>query len=392
MLMKNTTKKYFIVFILALITGCAKAPKEEMAKVFYPPPPDPARLQFLISLTGEKDIAGKKSAFNAFITGAQDSQRRLDKPYGVAIWGGKLYVCDVNHGVLIFDLEKKTFSELQGAQGLGKLLQPINIRIDLDGTKYVSDSMRGQVVVFDKNDFYLAAFGSPDSWKPVDAMPYEDLLYVADMKNAQIAVLDKKSGDVLRRFGQQGEPNATLSRPTNLAFDSEGHLFVSDIGRFQVVKFDRDGHFLGSIGSLGTASGTFARPKGIAIDRQNHLFVVDAAFDNVQLFNKDGNLLLFFGKGGRGPGDLYLAAQVIVDYDHSKYFEKYVDPSFELQNLVIVSSQFGNDLINIYAFGKERGKKYPTDAELMEQLKERLKKSEKEQSPEKKGEPDTENK
>jgi hypothetical protein len=383
-------KKFGIIIILALMTGCATAPKEEIVKVFYPDPPDPPRAQYLTSFVGEKDFARKKSAFQAFITGSTESKRRLDKPYGAAVWGGKIYVCDTNRGVFIFDLEKRAFEELAGAQGMGKLLQPVNIRIDTEGNKYVSDPVRGQVVVFNKNDFYVTAFGSSDTMRPVDAVPYGDELYVADMKRYQVVVMDRKSGNVLRQMGQEGEPEDRLGRPTNLAFDKEGHLLVSDVGRFQIMKFDRDGHFLGAIGEIGTESGTFARPKGIALDRDDRLYVVDAAFANVQVFNKENNLLFFFSKGGKLPGDLNLPAQVIVDYDHIKYFQRYADPNFEIDHLVIIVSQFGARMVNVYAMGKERGKTYPTDAELIEQMKAKLEKAKKEQAEADKGGPDKE--
>jgi DNA-binding beta-propeller fold protein YncE len=389
--MKNIVNKYCLVIILFVLAGCASGPKKDVVKVFFPEPPVPARLQYLTFFTGEKDIAGKKSAFESFVTGARESERRLDKPYGVAIWGGKIYVADVNLGVIVFDLENKTYGMLPGAQGMGKLLQPVNIRVDRDGTKYVSDPVRGQVVVFDRNDFYVGSFGeSPESWRPVDAVPYEDLLYVVDMKNAQIVVMDKRSGDIVRRIGRDGPPPELLSRPTNLAFDTEGYLWVSDAGRFQIVKYDRDGHFQGKIGDVGTASGTFARPRGIAVDRENRLYAVDAAFGNVQMFNKDGLLLLFFGVTGFAPGDLNLPSQVIVDYDHVKYFKQYADPNFAIEHLVIIANQFGHRMISIYAFGKEQGKAYPTDAELLEKLKERIDKARKDQSPEKQPEPEKE--
>jgi len=376
--------------IIAFIAGCATAPPQKTDTVFFPPPPDLPRLQFLISFTGEKDLAPKKSAFQAFLTGAAESRNRLDKPYGVAIWSGKIYVADSNRGVFLFDLEKKTFGALPGAHGLGQLTQPINIRIAPDGTKYVADPVRGQVVVFDKNDLYVNAFGIPGTWKPVDAVPYEDDLFVADMKNFEIVVLNRKDGTPVRRFGLAEDLTQKLSRPTNLAFDREGHLFVSDVGLFKILKFDRDGHFLGTVGEMGKESGTFSRPKGIAIDREQRLYVVDAAFSNVQIFNKNGNHLFAFGVTGKRPGDLDLPAQVIVDYDHINYFQKYVDPKFDIENLVIVANQFGDKMINVYAMGKERGKNYPTDAELLEQLKESLKKAEKEKPAEKKGEPDKE--
>ena len=379
-----------LLLVLAFTAACATAPKQEIAEVFYPDPPAPPRLQFLTSFTGENDVVGKKSAFEAFVTGIKESSRRLDKPYGVAIWDGKIYVSDLNQGIMIFDLAKGSYSSLQGAQGMGKLLQPVNIRIDADGNKYVSDPIRGQVIIFDRNDFYVNAFGDPATWKPVDAVPRGDELYVSDMKNARVTVVERKSGAVLRQIGNEGEPSQQLSRPTNLAFDTENHLFVSDAGRFQVVKYDRDGHYLGAVGDLGTESGTFARPKGIAIDRQDRLFAIDAAFSNVQIFNKEGYLLLFFGAAGRAPGDLNLPSQIAVDYDHIKYFKTYANKNFEIESLVIVANQFGSRMINVYGFGKESGRRYQTDAELLEELKKRVEKTGKEQPSGQTREPGTE--
>ena len=122
------------------------------------------------------------------------------------------------------------------------------------------------------------------------------------------------------------------------------------------------------------ATGDFARPRGIAIDRQERIYTVDAAFDNVQVFSPDGQLLLFFGKGGIGPGDLYLPAKIVIDYDNVQDFQQFADPSFQIEYIIIVTSQFGNRMVNVYGFGKEKGKKYPTDADLKQQLIERLKK------------------
>src|SRR5208337_3284128 len=103
-----------------------------------------------------------------------------------------------------------------------------------------------------------------------------------------------------------------------------------------------------SIGSYGTGTGQFVRPKGIAVDKEMNLFVVDAGFENTQLFNNKGQLLMFIGGPYKGPGDMWLPAKVIIDYDNLKYFKKYVDPKYDLKYLVLVSNQYGPDKINIY--------------------------------------------
>jgi len=45
---------------------------------------------------------------------------------------------------------------------------------------------------------------------------------------------------------------------------------------------------------------------------------------------------------------MWLPAKVTVDYEHLKYFQKYVDPGFHLKYLIFVTNQYGPDKINIY--------------------------------------------
>lgn len=369
--------KIAIAGMLFIMIGCAAPQKKESLTLFYPPPPELPRLQWLAAFTGAKDIEQEKTAFDKFVTGEEGDRRRLDKPYGVAIYDGKIYVCDTNRTVMVFDFKKHSFGPLEGAKGAGKLAQPLNISIDKQGNKYVTDPVRGQIVIFDKNDMYVKAFGEPAAWKPVDAVTLDDRLYVADMKNGLVAVLDLNTGNIIKKIGRTGDSVEKLYMPTNLIFDKDGTLYVSDVGKFEVLKYDRDGHYLGSIGKLGTTPGTFARPKGVATDREKNLYVVDASFDNVQIFNAEGNVLLWFGhfgKTGLDPGNLYLPAQVTIDYDNVTYFERYADPKFQIEYLVLVTSQFGDNMVNVFGFGKEKGKKYPTEAEIKIKIQERLQK------------------
>ena len=119
-IMRNT----LVILMFALMAGCAAAQKETAVTVFIPTLLSLRACSFLTSFTGEKDLQPEKSAFEAFVTGSKESERRLDKPYGIAVRGGKIYVCDTNQTVMVFDLEKKTFDELQGAQGLGSSRSP----------------------------------------------------------------------------------------------------------------------------------------------------------------------------------------------------------------------------------------------------------------------------
>jgi hypothetical protein len=346
--------------VILLATACSAPRRPLPPPTFFPGPPDPPRIQYLTAFSSLKDVE-QQSAFNRFVVGEKPDVK-LDKPYGVAVFDGKIYVCDTNTGIVLFDLKHKSFGPLKGAVGPGQLTQPVNISIESDGTKYVADPVRGQVVAFDRNDDYLKAYGSPGAWRPVDAVPFADRLYVADRGNGLVKVFDKQSGDLIKNIGDR------LDRTTNLAFDGEGDLYVTDVGRFQVVRFDRDGHFKGTIGEPGDGLGHFARPKGIAVDREGHLYAVDAAFNNVQIFNKQGRLLMFFGESGDKPGGLLLPAKITIDYDNLPYFQQFVQPGFEPEYLVFVISQFGPRSVNVFAYGKQKGQTYPSDTELLKTI------------------------
>lgn len=323
----------------------------------------------MTSFNGLNDIE-EQSGFNRFVVG-EKLNLELDKPYGVAIHDGRIYVCDTNTTVIVLDLEKKQFSSMAGAVGPGRLTQPSNISIEADGTKYVADPVRGQIVVFDRNDRYLRVIGEPGNWKPVDAVPFGDRLYVADNANGLVKIYDKRTGELLKTIGDKGDPADRLDRPTNLAFDGDGDLYVTDVGRFQVVKFDRDGHFKSTIGRIGDNPGHFARPKGLAIDREGRLYAADAAFNNVQIFSREGRLLMFFGENGEAPGGLLLPAKVALDDKNIDYFRAFAAPEFEIEYLVLVTSQFGARKVSVFGFGHEKGKHYPTEEELLQQVEER---------------------
>jgi DNA-binding beta-propeller fold protein YncE len=357
---------------LVFIAACAPAVQKPPVPVFFPPPPAPPRIQFLTSFSGLKDIE-TQSAFNRFVVG-EKRDVRVDKPYGIALHDGKIYVCDTNSTVAVFDLKRRTFGPMTGAVGPGTLRQPINISIEADGTKYVADPVRGQVVVFDRDDAYVKAYGLPGAWRPVDAVPLEDRVYVADVANGLVKVFDKQRGEMIKTIGDKGDPSERLDRPTNLAFDRDGYLYVTDVGRFQVVKFDRDGHFQSTFGKPGDNLGHFARPKGIALDRDGRLYAVDASFNNVQIFNPEGRLLMFFGEGGDKPGGFVLPAKVTVDYESLPYFREYLQPGFQPEHLIFVTSQFGGRRVNVFAYGKEQGAVYPSDAELLKEIDARRKK------------------
>jgi DNA-binding beta-propeller fold protein YncE len=365
-------------FPLLLSVGCATAPApKQRADIFFPPPPAAARLQYLTSFSSEKDLGGGPSRFATFIVGKEPPRKPIGKPYGVALRDGKLYVCDTGSSLIeILDLQKKELRYFE-PKGQGTLRTPVNIAVDRDGTRYVADTGRGQVVIFAADDRYLGAIGEKvhraakahakaptapetaaiervDEMKPTDVAIAGDRLFVSDLMNNRVRVYDKADRKLLFTIPADPaaeEPQARLYAPVNLAVDAQRRLYVTDIGSFRVQQYSPEGKYLRTIGSLGDRPGEFARPKGIAVDREGRVYVVDAASQVVQIFDADGKLLLFFGEPEGSPVGLNLPAKVAIDYDHVGLFQAYVAPDFQVEYLVIVTNQYGDRKVSVFGFG-----------------------------------------
>ena len=366
----KTSSPLLCLAAAVLLSACAvnpgqadKVPEAGFAgPVFYPQLPNAPRIQYLTTIASERDLAPSKDGFADFIVGEEKAAQQLVQPYGVALHRNQLIVADTGAGGLaIFDLLGQRFRLFTG-NGPGRMKRPINVRIDADGTKYVTDTARNQILVYDKDERFIKALGVEGQFRPVDVAIGADRLYVADILHHQIHVVDKASGRTLLSFGKAGSGVAELYHPTNVALGPEGDVYVVDTGNYRVQRFSAEGQLLRSYGEVGSTSGSFARPKGIAIDRAGRIYVGDAAFQNVQIFDNRGKLLLFFGQTEGSADNLNLPAGVSIDYENISAFSRFADARFAIEYLILVASQYGPNKVDVFAFGKLGGMDYPPDA------------------------------
>ncbi len=344
------------VLVLACATGGSAV---RPLPVFYPPLPNPPRIQYLTTFSTAADVGEPRSGFAEFIAG-KDPKKTLvvQKPYGAGIHGGRLYVVDLRGGgYAVFDVARREFGFVTGV-GPGQMKRPSSLAIDADGTKYVADVGRDQVLAFDAQDRFVRAYGVTGQFKPGGIAVWKDRLYVSDLAHHEVHVLDKRSGTSLFTIGKQGSRDGEFGYPTNLAMSADGHLYVSDMMNFRVQELTADGRFVRSFGTLGDRPGQLSRPKGVAVDRDGRVYVVDAAFENVQLFDAEGRILMYFGGPGAGRENVNLPAAVAVDYGNVALFQRYAAPGFKLEYLVLVASQFGQSKLNVFGFGRMEGVDY----------------------------------
>jgi hypothetical protein len=85
-----------VLLIVLFLVGCATTQheKKEQTVVFYPPPPLQPRLQFLSSITIEKDIGKVRSRMEDFLLGKPEQEKQIGKPYDIGSSRGKIYVLD----------------------------------------------------------------------------------------------------------------------------------------------------------------------------------------------------------------------------------------------------------------------------------------------------------
>jgi DNA-binding beta-propeller fold protein YncE len=119
-------------------------------------------------------------------------------------------------------------------------------------------------------------------------------LYIADTFNGRIRAVDPSTGMIETVVGDGGEyryqgeseaASASLSRPSGMAVDLEGNLFLTDSDNHLVRRWDRmagridrvAGNGIANYGGDGEAplEASLNYPFGIVMDQQNHLFVAD---------------------------------------------------------------------------------------------------------------------
>jgi sugar lactone lactonase YvrE len=113
----------------------------------------------------------------------------------------------------------------------------------------------------------------------------------------------------LGKAGVAGDGADTFNQPSDVFVAPNGDIFVADghggNSNARIVKFSKDGKFIGAWGKKGSGPGEFDTPHSLAMDSSGRLFVADRGNSRIQIFDHEGKQLAEWKQFGR-PSGLYI--------------------------------------------------------------------------------------
>jgi DNA-binding beta-propeller fold protein YncE len=172
----------------------------------------------------------------------------------------ELYVADGygNHRVIVFDAATGAYRRHWGAGGkrpgdpsVKAFATPVHcVRIARDGLVYVCDRRNNRIQVFRKDGAFVGEFpvatdtrGNGSVWDlDFSRDPAQAYVYVADGENSTVWLLARDAGTVLSRFARRGRYAGQLHWVHNLAVDSKGNVYTTEVDTAKrVQKFVYEG-------------------------------------------------------------------------------------------------------------------------------------------------------
>ncbi len=167
------------------------------------------------------------------------------------------------------------------------------VALDPQGNIWMCTRKAPSVQVYAPDGHYLFGWGDMPGAHHLK-IDREGNVWTSDV-HKHVVRKHKRDGEVLLTLGVEGEAGTDekhFFKPTDVAFASNGGIFVTDgYGNARVVRFDKEGKYIGAWGSLGTADGQFSIPHAIVIDSKDRLYIADRNNARVQVYDVNGNLL-----------------------------------------------------------------------------------------------------
>jgi len=92
-------------------------------------------------------------------------------------------------------------------------------------------------------------------------------------------------------IGEKEREEYVFYRARDIEADSEGNIYVLDIGDKQIKVYNKKGHFLRVISRKGQGPGELSSPIDIYIDEKDLIYISDSENNRISVFNKQGDFV-----------------------------------------------------------------------------------------------------
>ena len=113
-----------------------------------------------------------------------------------------------------------------------------NVGVDSKGRVFICDREAHRIQIFDEQGGYLESW--TDLKAPGDVWIQDDIVYVVEQFSVPGLSIWTLEGDLITRWkADEGPGKGTLSSPHGLCVDSQGSIYVTELGTQRVQKFQR---------------------------------------------------------------------------------------------------------------------------------------------------------
>ncbi|MEA2497566.1 MAG: tripartite motif-containing protein 71, partial [Thermoleophilaceae bacterium] len=210
-----------------------------------------------------------------------------------------------------------------GVQPGGRFVAVGGVATDNAGRVYVADTGAGRIEVFESGEFantYLRSIGEGKLVQPVDVeVDLRNRIFVTDQGTDKVVEFDtlNDGAPYMREWGGTGTELGRMSGPRFIYTDSTGLAFNTEAGNIRVQWFAPKDKQMQPVSAFGTADpAVFNNPEGLTLDPAVRQFYVsnNSATDGaVRVYDSRGLYLGQVAGPGSGRGQVNSPRGLAID-------------------------------------------------------------------------------